>query len=111
MRQEKRQLEADVADARRSTAKLRRRLAEMRATSEVMHRRTMTLLSHSQTATSAAFSASPHGADCSDEESTDHAAADHQQVSIHVTGTVRQCSVGPCAGVAAPFNPDWKSRD
>ena len=73
-------MEADVADARRSTAKLRRRLAEMRARTQVMHGRTMTLLGHSQTATSPLFSASP-GADCSDHESTDHAAADHQQVS------------------------------
>jgi len=85
--QEKQQLEADVADAKRSTAKLRQRLTEMRVSSDVTQKRMMTLMLGGQSSTSPAVVGSSAGGDCSGHSSSaadDDAPADHQQVSLPV---------------------------
>ena len=78
LRQEKQQLEADVADAKRSSLKLREKLTDVRASNDAMHKRIMTLLG--QTSTSPVVSSSA-GGDCANHLSTNDAPDDHQQVS------------------------------
>jgi len=77
LQQEKQQLEADLADAKKSVTKLKQRIAEMRDRNASMEKRMMMLLGKASTSPRMASSA---GGDCSGHSSADDAPADRQQV-------------------------------
>jgi len=77
LQQEKQQLEAELADAKRSVTKLKQRIAEMRDKNASMEKRMMMLLGQASMSPRMPSSA---GGDCSGHSSADDAPADRQQV-------------------------------
>ena len=102
--QDKHQMEADVADARRTTAKLKQRLSAVRASSDVEQRRMLTVLGVQQAdmSTTPRFNGSTSAAgDCSGHSSADDAPAlQHlQQVTLGQLSPRRETGTSQCAAM------------